>query len=506
MKKSLVAISIMAIVGSAWIGSTWYMGKLIEQRMDKMVDQSNAILKEYLPEAGLQLSYQDYQRGLFSSHFRYVLQSDVSSPGEKWLKEGDKITFIEQINHGPFPLSQLKKFNFIPSMAVVHSELENTPVMASLFEITKGQAPLTAISNISYQGNIASVINISPMESQQKAASLQFSGATINADVSKDLRNVTLDANSDSIFFTNKSHNNQLEKYSLQGLELKSTTSKGKFDLALGNKQLTIKQMALDTDGKSIVLLEGLILNTYLGESDEHLNTKLNYSLAGLKIKENDFGSGKLILSLNRLDGKAMKEFITAYNQEALQTIQQGEDFEAQELSDILWSQLPILLKGNPTLNIEPLSWKNSKGESMLNLNVELLDPTTNTTTTNNTLQRSFLAQNVKKIDATLTIPQAMATHLTMQIALLAGYSPEESQTLAEQQIKGLAAMGKIFKLTTNTDDTISSSFHYADNQIDLNNKKLSLQEFMGLFGLFNPVNEELTPEHPSEQMPSYDQ
>lgn len=503
MKKSLVAISIMAIVGSAWTGSTWYMGKLIEQRMDKMVDQSNAMLKEYLPEAGLQLSYQDYQRGLFSSHFRYILQSDVNSPGEKWLESGDKITFVEQINHGPFPLSQLKKFNFIPSMAVVHSELENTPRMASLFEITKGQVPLSAISNIPYQGNIASVISISPMESEQKTASLQFSGATINADVSKDLRNVILDASSDSFLFINKGHNNQLEKYSLQGITLKSTSSKGKFDLAIGDKQLAFEQISLDANGKNIALLEGLILNTYLGESDEHLNTKLNYSLAGLKIKGNDFGSGKLILSLNRLDGKVMKEFITAYNQEALQTIQQGEDFEAQELSDILWSQLPMLLKGNPTLNIEPLSWKNSKGESMLNLNVELIDPATNTTTTNNTLQKSFLAQCVKKIDAILTIPQAMATHLTMQIALLAGYNAEESQKLAEQQVQGLVAMGKIFRLTTNKDDTISSSFHYADNQIDLNNKKLSLQEFMGLFGLFNPINEEPTPENSSEQMPS---
>ncbi|WP_176603516.1 DUF945 family protein, partial [Candidatus Regiella insecticola] len=133
-------------------------------------------------------------------------------------------------------------------------------------------------------------------------------------------------------------------------------------------------------------------------------------------------------------------------------------------------------------LNIEPLSWKNSKGESMLNLNVELIDPATNTTIANNTLEKSFLAQRVKKNDATLTIPQAMATHLTMQIELLAGYNAEESQKLAEQQVQGLVAMGKIFRLTTNKDDTISSSFHYADNQIDLNNKKLyrNLLDYLG--------------------------
>ncbi|CAI1646118.1 Bacterial protein of uncharacterised function (DUF945) [Serratia entomophila] len=38
--------------------------------------------------------------------------------------------------------------------------------------------------------------------------------------------------------------------------------------------------------------------------------------------------------------------------------------------------------------------------------------------------------------------------------------------------------------LTTQKDGVIGSSFHYADNQVDLNGNKMSLQEFIGMFGL----------------------
>lgn len=510
MKKSLVAIGIMAIVGSAWTAASWYTGKLIEQHIEQVVAESNLLLKKNIPEAGIKLSYQDYQRGLFSSKFRYVFQIDTNSSNannadEKWLGKDDKIIFIETIDHGPFPLAQLKQFNFIPSMALVHSELENSPVIKELFEITKGQSPLNAVSRFSYRGDISSTLNIIPIESQQNTATLRFSGATINADVSQDLRNLVLNAKSDSLVFTSKDQHNQLEQYSLQGLALKITHHPGKFDIGMGDQQFTIKQIAFDTDGKNITTLDGFSLNTSLGESDKNLNGKLSYSLDALKIKGHDFGSGQLVLSLDRLDGEATKKFVEAYNQEALQALQQGEDFEAQQLSEILFAQLPTLLKGNPILNISPLSWKNSKGESTLNINVELMD--TDLATANTPSSTAFLAHSIKKVDATLTIPLAMATDLTMQTALLEGYSPEESQKLAEQQVQGLAAMGKMFKLTTNTDDAISSRFHYADNKIDLNDRKLSLQEFMALFGLSSEPeeNEEAVdyPPEPTESTPA---
>lgn len=93
-------------------------------------------------------------------------------------------------------------------------------------------------------------------------------------------------------------------------------------------------------------------------------------------------------------------------------------------------------------------------------------------------------ARFVNKLDAKLTVPLDMATETTAQFAQLQGYNEKDADLLAKQQVQGLAALGQMFKFTTVVDNTLTSSFHYADNQINLNIQKMSIQNFLGLFGV----------------------
>lgn len=136
--------------------------------MGEVVDNANGQLKAYLPKAGVKLSYENYQRGLFSSKVRYVLRSDGTDTSENAaLKTGEEVAFLETIDHGPFPFAQLKKFNLLPSMASVHTELENTPAVKGLFDTTKGKSLFTADSRISYSGDTSSAIDIIPLDYQK---------------------------------------------------------------------------------------------------------------------------------------------------------------------------------------------------------------------------------------------------------------------------------------------------------------------------------------------------
>ncbi|WP_038961824.1 DUF945 family protein, partial [Yersinia pestis] len=81
----------------------------------------------------------------------------------------------EVIDHGPFPLAQLKKLNLIPSMASVHTELANTPVLKKLFDVTNGQSPFTADSRISYGGDTSSAITFIPINYKQNSTNVKFS-------------------------------------------------------------------------------------------------------------------------------------------------------------------------------------------------------------------------------------------------------------------------------------------------------------------------------------------
>lgn len=506
MKKSLVAVSVIVVLGAAWTGVSWYTGKLIEQHMDEQVAAANSQLQSAYPKAGLKVSYQDYQRGLFSSKMRIVLQPEpaAATAGTSVLKTGDEIAFIETIDHGPFPAAQLKKFNLLPSMASVHSELQNTPTVKGLFDVTKGKSLVTIDTRVSYSGASSSAADIIPVTYQKDESQLAFSGGKINVDVDKDLTAMKLDASTDSIALTSKNQWGQLEKVTLAGFSMDSDTKQGKFQVGVGDQNLTVKQILVNVDGKDAASLDNFKLVSKFSENGNNIAGQQDYTLDALKIQGADFGSAKLTLKLDKLDGAAMKQFADNYNQQSRALLlQQGQIDPAvyqQQATDLLLANLPLLLKGNPGISIAPLSWKNSKGESNFTLQLDLKDPAATPAQT----QDQMLSQLVNKVDAKLTIPLPMATQVTTQVAQLEGYSADDAAKLAQQQVQGLAAMGQMFKLTTVKDDTITSSFHYADNQVDLNGQKMTLQEFAGLFGILGgPAAPAATPDQETPVAPA---
>ncbi|WON78600.1 DUF945 family protein [Serratia sp. UGAL515B_01] len=506
MKKSLVAASIIVVLGAAWTGASWYTGKLIEQRMGEMVEIANSELKSYLPNAGIKLSFENYQRGLFSSQARYVLRADDSVPTDNaQLKPGEEIAFLETISHGPFPVAQLKKLYLLPSLASVHSKLENTPRLKTLFEITKGQSLFSAETRIAFSGDTATTIDVIPVEFRGDKNSLRFSGAKINADVGRDMKTTVLDVTNDSTIISAPNQFGQIGQIRLQGLMLTGNTHQNQFNLSLGEQAVNLKQLNVSIDGKETLSMEGIKLATQFDEQDSKLDGQINYALDAIKIQGNNFGSGKLLLKINNLDDKGVKEFSERYNQQTMALLQHGEmlspeDYQQQSAA-LLLKNLPLLLKGNPSLSIAPLSWQNSKGESSFTLSIDFLDPAQASTTAETSEQP--LVRFVKKIDANLKIPVSMAAEAMAQTAKLQGHSEADAQKMAQMQLQQLATLGQALQLITLKDDIISNSFHYADNQIELNGKKMSLPAFTGLFGIAGDEGDDyLQSEQPDEVTP----
>ncbi|AGQ31008.1 YdgA family protein [Serratia liquefaciens] len=479
MKKSLVALSIIVVLGAAWTGASWYTGKLIEQRMSALVDNANSLLKSHLPKFRVKLGYENYQRGIFSSKIRYVLRADGSvTTDDAPLKPGDEVAFQEIIDHGPFPFAQLKKFNLLPSMASVHTELENTAATKGLFDITKGKSLFTAESRISYGGDTTSTIDVIPLDYQKDKSALKFGGATINADVSRDMKTITLEASSDSAVISGPNQFGQTEQVQLLGISFKSQTHAGQFDLQLGNQNLVLKQIKVAVDGKDPLLLEGIKLATLLDEKESNLNGRVDFAINALKIQNIDFGSGKLLFNIDKLDTKSLKAFADRCNQQVMAMLVQGQAQIAETAASQQQTEglLPLLLKGNPSLSIAPLSWKNSKGESTLLLNLDL--NVTGQASSPATSMDQLITRTVKRLDLNISIPVAMATETVLQTSWQPGGDVKNAQKIAQRQMQELLASRDMLKLTTLKDEVIGVHINYADNQIEFNGKKMSLQAF----------------------------
>ena len=167
MNKSLVAVGVIVALGVVWTGGAWYTGKKIETHLEDMVAQANAQLKLTAPESNLEVSYQNYHRGVFSSQLQ-LLVKPIAGSKSVGLKAVRASSSTNRLIHGPFPLAQLKKLNLIPSMASIQTTLVNNEVSKPLFDMAKGETPFEINSRIGYSGDSSSDISLKPLNYEQK--------------------------------------------------------------------------------------------------------------------------------------------------------------------------------------------------------------------------------------------------------------------------------------------------------------------------------------------------
>src|SRR5690606_25060049 len=106
MKKSTGVVGVIVVLGAAYLGTTWYVGKEAQKAVERVVAQANErfakALGTELGGSGLTLNIDDYQRRFFSSDVTYTLS----------LKDEDdkpiELILRDHLQHGPFPVDALR--------------------------------------------------------------------------------------------------------------------------------------------------------------------------------------------------------------------------------------------------------------------------------------------------------------------------------------------------------------------------------------------------------------
>ncbi|GMW54694.1 YdgA family protein [Klebsiella pneumoniae] len=412
-------------LGVVWTGGAWFTGKQLEGRIADMVQQANAQLRSSAPESGLELSYQDYQRGLFSSHLQLVVKP-IAGQANGWLAAGQSVVLDEVVDHGPFPLASLKAFNLAPAMASVHTTLVKNDASQALFEIAKGDTPFTVDTRIAYSGDSQSAIVLNALDYAKGDEKVTFSGGQFQLDADRDGKNISLKGQAGSGQIDALNEYNQKVQLRFVNLTTDGATELASFNERIGQQKMTLDKLAISVEGKELALIDGMALDggSTLTQDGKGVNSQVNYTVNSLKLQGQDMGSGKLTLKVDNVDGQAWHQFSQQYSAQsqallAKPELAQNPELYQQALTETLFNALPILLKGNPSVTISPLSWRNAKGESTLNLSVLLKDPA-QVTAPPQTLADS-LDRVVQSLDGKVVIPVDMATEFMTKIAGLEG-------------------------------------------------------------------------------------
>lgn len=496
MKKSLVAVGVVAALGVVWTAGAWFTGKQMEARFADMIEQANAHLTSTAPEAGLKLSYENYQRGLFSSHVQLILQP-AGSNGSPWLAPDQKVVFDERVDHGPFPLAQLKSFNLLPAMASVTSTLVNNELSKPLFDAAKGQSPFSALTRVGYSGATDTKIALQPLNYEADGEKIVLSAGTIEINATGDGKTLGLSGEMQSALIETLNEYNQHVQLSFTNLQSDGSSEMTEFAERIGAQKLSLDKLTLSIEGQQMGLLEGMKLDgaSTLTEDRKSINTRLDYSVGSLKLQNHDMGSGRLSLKVDGLNGEAWHQFNQRYQailRSFATSVDKGQDPDSinDQIGLALITLVPVLLKDNPSVTIAPVSWKNAKGEATFNFALQLADPSAEPAA-----PKSFdEILNNSTMDSKLVIPVAMARHLMTQVSQLEGHDPEYAASQAERKVDSFALMGQSYGLLTRDGDNIVSSAQFSNGKITLNGKTMTLEQAASLF-LPAPSPERMRPQ-----------
>ncbi|QIQ22081.1 YdgA family protein [Zophobihabitans entericus] len=523
MKKSVIAIGVIAVLGCAWIGASWYTGNMIEEKIDRKLNQFETVVNSQQNYFDLQLSYTDYEKGVFSTSFH--LKAEIIKPRtEAEIYEGffepssipiNKVIFDDTVTiyHGPFPLNRLKSFSLMPKLAGAEYTIKQDETVSNL------EPQLIAGLVVDYSENMELNVNSQPLVYNKEkdggtehdvdhvdisATNLyfftdkQFTQSTLNYQMDKlimqkddlgfDVRNFTLNVipqkdqqgvdgkvTVDSLTISDN------RGYRAYDTELKGITYTMGFSIADGinaigftnNNLINIEQLnVLSEDNETTLNSIQLTSNNY---SNDNVNIygDLSFNLDQWKQDMQLLGRGEMKFSYVNLPLKtfsnSLMNQLTGYY---------DETFDASKFEHV-------------TFNLENVSWTNTQGTMDFSLFMNLSD----VDVSDGFSLSSVEEENVDDFKFNLSVPFDVLAYSIAQIEnsnapeVSSNDIQEAHQTL--QYLTMFLARSPVFNVVDFSNDEykagVYSQLEYSRNnpKAEINGEPVTAQRFFKVIGNF---------------------
>jgi uncharacterized protein YdgA (DUF945 family) len=484
MKKSVrIAVGLAVVAGVASTAGAWYTGQQLPARLASGIADANAEFKTVTPGLGLdvELELLSLETGVFSStaHYRIKAKGELTTSGDETKAIDDELLLVDHIEHGPFPLSRLMRLQLMPVLLKNNVELQSNPLVEPWFAATKGLTPFSVQASVGYTGSVNSKLKLQALDFNKDGASLKFSGLDINARVGADQQTFNLDGSMDSLVLVG----NDKTQIELHGLNLRNDSTMGASGLYLGSSDSQLKQVQLLFPSQPPLLINNMRQTGTLAEGKAGVFGSFTYGIGMLNLAGKDLGSLELAGSVKNLDTLAINQLSELYKQlvsnlDAAQYDASNPDLDLNaEQKAKLETIIGTLLAGKPVLALDNLALKTANGESRFNLSLGLNKPSAF-----DLPPEALAMQTLASLDARVQVSKAMIKDVVMsQAALDPSADPAAAKQQAEQmsEMAGMMAVGS--QMAVVDGDNIVASLKYADGQVELNGRKMPLEEFMAM-------------------------
>lgn len=485
--KNLTAIAagVVVAIGTISTVGAWYTGTQLDGVLQGALEEANQQSQAMLLGSGMtsKLELLSLETGLFSSTAHYRLTYTV--PEDEQSSEPQEVLLVDNIEHGPLPVSRLLRFKLWPVMAASNYALETNPLTQKWFDAANGAAPLWGKMTLGYDGSTTGTLTLIPVEfTPTPTAEVKFSGLALDFHTSKNAERVAISGGMDSLIINAVDDEQTPVHAELRGLALNLDQHLSSGDFYVGDSSAKLLSAQFEVGEQPAILFKDLSHFGNMQEVSGLLGARMGYDIGAISYRGKELAGMQLHVSLKNIDVLALKSLRELYRDKFTSDPQgQGVDAGAAdtpftpEQDAQLKAGFEQLLAAKPQVALEKLSIKTTSGKALLSVAIDLNKPESFE------LPLAELAkQMIVQLDSKLSVAKPMIGDGVRAQAMIAGETDAkaiEDQALMLTEVGSQLALGT--GLVKQDGDTLQSSLHYAKGTLTLNGQDMSVDEFLML-------------------------
>ena len=486
MKKSVVALGVIVALGAVGVGGAWFTGEKAQTEYLRQIELANKQAQALGLSDSFKVVYQNkqFERGFFTSQVEDEVVISLPKEGKVFT-----IPFSTKLYHGPFPLNQLEKFNFVPTMFSAQGVIGKNETTQPLFDLLKSDKPVQYQASTSYSLATKGKVELAagevtdPNSPQNKLA---WSNINIGFDVDKDragkydmtLDEVTADLGPNSTDGENSQDATAFKsvKTKMKGMKLDASFNPTKWTYIYTGKGSysteSFEMTSTDYAGKTTSLIEkGLKATSDISLNGDFVNLKSESAVDSFVLDGKELGKLTNNSELNHIEANAVNALI-----EALFTVFKSvsdENTNEEMVSEILssWAENHgmAIFNNQPQIKLNPISISNSQGKVSLDLNVALAkDPKFD-------LMAGSLYKQFTDFAVNIHVDKATVEKLMTQL------DPEADKALIKAQIEEQAKQAAAQNIVVNNDKNVTLNLVLEKGELKLNGQVIPEEQVQGV-------------------------
>ena len=486
MKKSTVALGVIVDLVVVGVGGAWFTGEKAQTEYLRQIELANQKLQSLGLSDSVNLVYKNKQfdRSFFTSQVEDEVVISLPKEGQVFT-----IPLSTKLYHGPFPLNQLEKFNFVPTMFSAQGVIGKNETTQPLFDFLKSDKPLQYQASTSYSLATKGKVELAagemtdPHSPQNK---ISWSNINIGFDVDKDRAgkyDMTLDEVTADLGPSSADGDSQdatavkSVKTKMKGMKLDASFNPTKWAYIYTGKGSysteSFEMTSTDYAGKTTTLIEkGLKATSDISLNGDFVNLKSESAVDSFVLDGKELGKLTNNSELNHIEANAVNALIEAVFT-VFKSVRDDKNVNDEVVSEILSSWVEehgmAIFNNQPQLKLNPVAISDNQGKVSLDLNVALAkDPKFD-------LMKGSLYKQFTDFAVHIHVDKATAEKILTQL------SPEEDKALIKENIEEQAKQAATQNIVVNNDKNVTLALVLENGELKLNGQVIPEEQVQGV-------------------------